>query len=87
MSAPVSTVTLDKTHAKVNWTHYLAIYLWIGWTSFFVILFFTFPLWIRFAKYTFEFILFIIFLSAVCPSDRKYQPKVIQNLSSTFLYF
>lgn len=70
-----ATVTIDNTHIKRNVSHYIAVFTWIGWLSFYVLFMFSVPLLYLYAKNVLIGISSLIFLSAILPIDRKKQPK------------
>ena len=70
-----ATVTIDNTNIKRNITHYIAVFTWIGWLSFYLVFTFSVPLLYLYAKNVLIGISSLIFLSAILPIDRKKQPK------------
>lgn len=82
------TVVMDKSHVQRDFTHYFAMFCWIGWTFFYFILTFSSPFLYSYAPSFFNIVFALIFLSAVLPNDLKKQPQVTHILSfSTFLIF
>ena len=69
------TVTIDNTNVKRNITHYIAVFTWIGWLSFYLIFTCSVPFLYLYAKNVLIGISSLIFLSAILPIDRKLQPK------------
>ena len=69
-------ITLDKTGAKRDLTHYIAIFFWIGWTSFYFFFVLTLPLLFIYFKSLLSVIVGAMIISALTPISRKSQPKV-----------
>jgi len=84
------TITLDHRDAKLNWRHHVAVWLWIGWLFFYVIVLAVLPVGLYFgfvaqhrgiqlAMYWFFGIMGVLM---VIPCEEKLQPKWAINLGS-----
>jgi hypothetical protein len=71
------TVTIDESSAKRGIQHYAAIWLWIGWTFFYLLFMFTSPLLFLYAKPLLTIIVGLMVISAFFPTKRELQPKVL----------
>lgn len=73
----------DYSDAQINWRHTIALWLWIGWITFYLVILIIVPPIICYAAIyndpTSKTFLFyfttIMFLFMVIPCERKYQPK------------
>ena len=69
-------VTLDKSNAKLDFTHYLGVFFWIGWTFFFFAFMIVGPFLYLYATPVFTFLVGLMTISLLLPINRKMQPKV-----------
>jgi len=79
------TTTLDRSGKSRSFWSYLAMFLWVGWTSFYF--FFTLSLPIvyiyrdnKYLLYTYTTIFSFMIISAIFPINRKLQPKLAFKL-------
>eukprot|EP01038_Epipyxis_sp_PR26KG_P009728 gene9728-13093_t len=72
-----SSLKLIANHrdAKISISHYLAIYCWLGWISFYPTLAIAAPLLWKYSKLSFGLVTGIVVTSALYTIDRKKQPK------------
>lgn len=71
------TITLDKSYVKRNITHYAALFLWIGWMSFYLFFSLSLPFLWLYAKGVLAVLVGAMVMSALLPIDRKLQPQVL----------
>ena len=69
------TITIDKSNAKRDFTHFFAIWLWIGWTFFYLAFTLLLPILYLYSKKLLTVIIGLMIISIVSPVDRKSQPK------------
>lgn len=68
-------LTLDESKVVRNWTHYAAMFVWVGWTFFYAI-FIPFAIFLYlYAKPLLSILIGLIVLSGLCTTKREYQPK------------
>lgn len=77
-------VTLDKSHAGPRtFSHYAAIWVWVGWLFFYVALVVVVPILLVIQSFISKILLTalvgIIIISAVTTIDREKQPKVFYS--------
>ena len=73
--APKPVTIVDESATKRNFSHYLAVFLWIGWMTFYVhFIFIIGPLLYRYYMPAFTAIIGLMVLSAVYPIGKSYQP-------------
>jgi 2-acylglycerol O-acyltransferase 2 len=68
-------VTLDRSNVNRDFTHYMGIFLWIGWVTFYSLLFLAMPILFLRASFLLSIPLGMILLSAIVTIDRKCQPQ------------
>jgi hypothetical protein len=72
-------LVVDKSSAVLGLSHYVAIFLWVGWIAFYPSFFFSIPFLWYYCKPLLATIVVLIVTSALYPTDRKMQPKVSLN--------
>jgi membrane-associated protease RseP (regulator of RpoE activity) len=70
------TLLVDKSSVERNVFHYVAIFLWIGWTSFYFAFLVLLPFLYLYAKGVLAVLVGMMVISAILPIKRKLQPKV-----------
>lgn len=74
------TITLDRRNAKLGFSHYLAMFFWIGWTFFYVAFTLSLPFLWYYGKGVLAFLVILILTSAVLPLTRTNQAPWLMNL-------
>lgn len=69
------TIVIDKSHIKRNITHYVAMWLWIGWTFFYLILFPLLYFLYFISFWSFTSLISLIILSMLYSTNRSKQPS------------
>jgi hypothetical protein len=69
-------ITLDKSKVTRDYSHYVGVFIWLGWAIFYTLLFVAFPLWFYSGNLIFSTLAFIVLISAVSTVDPKLQPQV-----------
>lgn len=70
------TIALDKSNVPRTFWHYLAMFIWVGWTSFYFIFMLALPFLWFYAKGVLTAIIALGVISAMTPIARHKQPKV-----------
>ena len=70
------TTVIDCSNITRDFTHYVAIFFWIGWMTFYVHFFISIPFLWYYGKPVLTAIVGLIVLSAIYPIADKAQPKV-----------
>lgn len=71
-------LVVDNSKEKIGIMHYLAMFVWLGWPSFYLALMLTFPLLYIYARPVLIAIILVLATSAIYPIDSRKQPKVCQ---------
>ena len=79
------TVTLSKLNTQLNWSHYFAVYIWIGWLNFYIVLIFLLPVLFNLNRFLFSILLGFIIISALLPVNRELQPKIFYDFGNWLL--
>jgi 2-acylglycerol O-acyltransferase 2 len=82
------TVTLDCSKAQVSWRHHVAVWLWIGWLAYYLIVLAALPFLLYYVVFRkdeacIRFLTWFVGVKLVLlliPCDRKYQPKWAMDL-------
>ena len=82
------TIGLDRSGVPLTWEHHLAVWLWIGWIFWYLLLLLVFPPIIyaaavhdvAWARSTCYYTGLILFVFAILPCDRKCQPQWCLNI-------
>lgn len=69
-------LVVDKSKESIGIKHYLAMFLWLGWPSFYLALMLTLPFLYLYARPLLIAILLMLTTSAIYPLDSRKQPKV-----------
>lgn len=77
---PTTVTTCDKSSATRGFSHYVAIFFWIGWTTFYFFFTLSLPLLWIYNKPLLTAISGLIMISALLPIKRKLQPKWAYSL-------
>lgn len=72
---PSPTVIVDKSDIQRDFTHYFAMFFWIGWMSFFFFFTLSAPLLYMYCTPLFTVLLGLIVASALSPITRSRQPQ------------
>ena len=79
------TVVLDRKGASLDLSHYLALWLWLGWGTFYILFFATLPITCSFLRLPWTLLLLIILVSATTSVERKYQPAFTFHIGQWIL--
>lgn len=82
-STTATTTTMDHSKATRTWQHHLALWLWIGWIFWYLVLLIVTPPIIYvalvqgqdWARRTCWYATLVFFVLSIIPCDRKYQPQ------------
>lgn len=76
---------IDKSKEPIGLTHYLAMALWLGWPSFYLLLMLTFPFLYWYARPLLAAILAMLAASALYPIDSRKQPQWAMNIGAAVM--
>lgn len=80
-------LVVDKSNEKIDLRHYIAMAVWLGWPSFYLLLMLTFPLLWLYARPLLITIIAVLTASAILPIDTRKQPKWAMDLGASIMKY